>query len=124
MLKKIALVAVVTLSLAACKTIPVTDYNQQVNASNMTKESVEKAILSGCQQRQWACKVESDGVIAGLLNWRGKQIKVGIHYDAKTYTIKYRDSLNLKYDGDSIHKKYGKWVNNLIRTIDSQLFTM
>lgn len=125
MFKKIALIAAVTLSLAACKTIPVRDYDHQITSSankQLTKKDVEKAIVSACQQRGWMCKATSEGTIAGLLDVRKHQVKIDIVYDEKSYSLKYKDSMNMKYDGDSIHKKYGQWMNNLSRSIDNQLF--
>jgi hypothetical protein len=46
---------------------------------------------------------------------------VNVKYDTKTYSITYKDSSNLDYTGDSIHKNYNGWVTNLDHGIQSQL---
>jgi len=44
-----------------------------------------------------------------------------IEYDTKQYSITYKDSQGLKYDGSQIHKTYNSWVHNLDNRIRVQL---
>ena len=46
---------------------------------------------------------------------------VDVKYDTKNYSITYKDSSNLDYTGDSIHKNYNGWIQNLNRGINAQL---
>jgi hypothetical protein len=47
-----------------------------------------------------------------------------IKYNTKSYSIEYKDSQGLKYDGTNIHKNYNSWVMNLDNRIRAQLSTM
>jgi hypothetical protein len=46
---------------------------------------------------------------------------VDVNYTPQTYSITYKDSSNLGYDGQSIHKNYNGWVQNLDKAIRAQL---
>lgn len=50
--------------------------------------------------------------------------QVDIPYNAKAYSIQYKNSANLKYDGVSIHSNYNGWVQNLDRAIQSRLVAL
>ena len=47
--------------------------------------------------------------------------KVDINYNTKTYSITYKDSSDLDYDGTKIHKNYNGWIQNLDNAIKVQL---
>ena len=51
--------------------------------------------------------------MVGTLNLRKHQVQVDITYTEETYSIIYRDSLNMKSDGVTIHKNYNVWVKKL-----------
>jgi hypothetical protein len=46
---------------------------------------------------------------------------VDIEHDAKSYSIKYRDSQNLNFADGQIHKNYNGWIQNLDKAIRAQL---
>ena len=46
---------------------------------------------------------------------------VAIEYSPKTYSILYRDSVNLDEKGGEIHRNYNQWIDNLDRAIRVQL---
>ena len=52
---------------------------------------------------------------------RDHRAVVDVRYDTKTYSIKYKDSSNLQYDGTSIHKNYNGWIQNLDNAIRARL---
>ena len=64
-------------------------------------------------------KILSLGFAALLLLMTGWVV-----YDTKSYSIKYKDSSNLNYDGKSIHKNYNGWVENLDKAIRSNLVAL
>ena len=125
MIKKFALVSVLLASLTACKTtVPVRDFNNNLvptTNQTLTQSDVAKAILKACVQLGWQCQKLESGKIAGQLNIRSHQLMVDINYNAKTYDIQYKDSVNLKYNGKKIHRQYVNWVNNLIRHTNAEL---
>ena len=55
---------------------------------------------------------------------RDHRAVVTVIYDTKSYSIKYKDSSNLNYDGKSIHKNYNGWVENLDKAIRSNLVSI
>ena len=64
----------------------------------------------------------------GLINAtnavRGLSATMEIKYDTKQYSISYKDSQGLKYDGTQIHRNYNGWVQNLDNRIRAQLTTL
>ena len=42
---------------------------------------------------------------------------VRIDHDTKTFSITYKDSRNLGYDGTLIRRNYNRWVRNLKQSI-------
>lgn len=64
---------------------------------------------------------KAPGHIVGTLRLRSHQAVVDILYYTEIYSITYLDSLNLKYDGKSIHKNYNSWIQNLSNGIHAQI---
>ena len=60
----------------------------------------------------------------GTLNLRSHTAIVDITYDTRTYSIKYKDSTNLGYDGRNIHSNYNGWIENLDKGIQTQLVNL
>ncbi len=109
-----------------CKsTIPVRDYMneplvQYGDNAKSTMKSVEKSIVKGAVMLGWNTVVNSDSQITATLNIRKHKLVVDIFYDEKSFSVKYKDSVNLKYNGRKIHRQYANWVTNLIRSIKAQ----
>ena len=59
----------------------------------------------------------------GTLLLRDHRAVVDIDYTPRTYSIRYKDSSSLDYDGSSIHKNYNGWIENLDRAIRNRLLT-
>ena len=64
---------------------------------------------------------KEDGHIQGNLLLRTHKAVVDINYDHSKYSITYKDSENLKYDGTDIHRNYNNWVINLTNKIDANV---
>lgn len=90
----------------------------------VSMEDVQKAIVRAGAGLGWQMKPMGPGLIVGTLNLRSHMAMVDIKYDTKSYSITYKDSNNLDYKGDSIHKNYNSWVQNLDNGIRSQLSNM
>lgn len=84
-------------------------------------QTVEAAILKAGNGLGWAMVPKGPGKVEGILVLRTHKAVVDIDYDTKSYSIKYKDSVNLEYDGKTIHKNYNGWVENLDRAIKSNL---
>jgi hypothetical protein len=90
----------------------------------VTQEDVQKAIVRAGVILGWQMKLVKSGLIEGTLNLRGNMAKVDINYDTKAYSITYKDSSGLNYDGSTIHKNYNGWIENLDSRIRVQLSSL
>lgn len=111
------------LLMGGCRSAPVNDVvaapvttTKPVSMSNM-----ESAIIGAGTGLGWRMVPQTPGQIEGMLALRDHRAVVTVIYDTKSYSIKYKDSSNLNYDGKSIHKNYNGWVENLDRAIRNNL---
>jgi hypothetical protein len=120
------LIPAVALLLVGCRIAPVYDVQQApvVSARPATMADVERAIRVAGASLGWQMVARGPGAMEGTLVLREHRAVVDIKYDTKTYSIKYKDSSNLQYDGTSIHKNYNGWVQNLDKAIRSSLGTL
>lgn len=82
---------------------------------------VKKAIVFGGTKVGWQMQPVSDGNIRASLFSSGRIIKLDIKYDTKTYSIIYKHSSNLGYNGSTINPEYNNLVGELNRNIRSEL---
>lgn len=109
----LVLAAVVFIS--GCRSGPV--YNIDSNAipttDNISLKKIQKAIVSACFGLGWQAKVQKPGHVVATLNLRSHVAVVDIKFSTKSYSIKYKDSVDLDYDGTNIHSNYNGWIRNL-----------
>lgn len=84
-------------------------------------DEVGKAILRAGGTLGWQMKQVEPGYILGTLKLRSHVAVVDVRYTTQNYSIKYKDSTNLNYDGTNIHSNYNGWISNLDRAIKTQL---
>ncbi|MDR9435512.1 MAG: hypothetical protein RI563_01440 [Thiohalophilus sp.] len=113
-------------ALAGCRSNPVMNVDDA--AISLQKqpsiEQVEKAIIRAGSSLGWNIKKVEPGKMEGRLMIRSHVAVVDITYDTRSYSIHYKDSTNLNYDGTNIHSNYNGWVQNLDRNIQQQLMTL
>ena len=124
--KWVAIVASVLVMFAVgCRgSVPVYNVtNTPVAASkpNPSLDEVGKAIQRAGVQLGWQMKETKPGLMVGTLNLRKHVAVVDVNYSAKSYSITYKDSTELQYDGNGIHPNYNGWVQNLDKGIRAQL---
>lgn len=90
----------------------------------VTLDEVGKAILRAGGTLGWEMKQVEPGYVLGTLKLRSHVAIVDVRYTTKNYSIKYKDSTNLNYDGTNIHNNYNGWISNLDRAIKTQLATL
>jgi hypothetical protein len=83
-------------------------------------QQVQTAILQAGTQLGWQITNEKPGRMTGRLTLRTHQAVSDIEYDTKSYSIKYRDSVDLGAKDGQIHRNYNGWVQNLDRQIRAQ----
>jgi hypothetical protein len=91
------------------------------SVDNVSLDAVKKAIMRAGGGLGWVMKDAGAGKMIGTLSLRKHVAVVDIDYSTKSYSIRYKDSQELNYDGTNIHKNYNGWVQNLQRGIQTQL---
>jgi hypothetical protein len=132
MKKLFAIVLLAGLSLAiatGCRTsTPIYNVQDATIVTNSDKPAsatdVKKAILRAGTSLGWNMKEEKPGHIIGTLHLRTHMAQIDIKYSPSSYSITYRDSQNLNYDGTNIHGNYNGWVQRLQQNIQSQMNLM
>jgi len=131
MKRKIAtalVIAAVTLALAGCPkqtlVYNVEDAAVVSNIGNVSVENIRKAIVRAGGTLGWNIKDVEPGLLEGTLHLRKHMAKIDIPYSSESYSIIYKDSSNLRYDGTNIHSNYNGWIQNLQKAIDVQLNTL
>ena len=122
------LAVIVTLAaltmIVGCRSNPiytVTDAPVVTSTGNYSAKDVRNAILQAGASLGWQMNDVQPGLIIATLNVRDHMVQVEIPYDRRTYSILYRDSINMNYNGSSIHNNYTGWVQRLSAAINSRL---
>ena len=94
----------------------------------LSPEALGKAIISGgaAGARKWDVVPVADGkLLRGTYKVRAHMVAVEIVPGPGTYSIKYADSINMKYAVENgtpvIHPFYNRWVDELIESIRAEL---
>lgn len=116
-----ALFALAVLCVAAgCggrKTVAASDLGITVpDADGMTEKEVANAILRAGADSRWVITPLADGLMTGVLEYRGYVIPVDITYDARSYKIHYTG-----VDKDNVDPRVNKWMRNLDAGIRKEL---
>jgi hypothetical protein len=121
----VAAVLIATAGLAGCTTAPILNVSNTAvttaSGKSLSQDQVRAAILRAGAALGWQMRDEGPGMMVGTLNLRKHTAVVEIPYSARSYSVKYRSSVNLDEKGGMIHKNYNGWIQNLTRGIDSQL---
>lgn len=116
-----ALLLFVSLTLA-CKTAPVHDVNQSNVPPGFSIAEVGEIIESAAWRRGWSVVRQDPGHMVASIFVRGRHgASVDIMFDEAAFSIRYRDSENLRYDGKRIHRNYNGWIVRLEKTIRKDL---
>lgn len=115
-------------AVAACaRMAPVYNVNDMpvmANKPSLSMDEVGRAIIVAGSGLGWQMRSVKPGLMLGTLHLREHTAVVDIKYDTKAYSINYKNSENLNYDGQMIHKNYNGWVQNLDHAIKVQLSTL
>ncbi len=124
MLRIIALISILAVFLAACTSRPIRNVeNDPVVTANRTAtmSDVEHAIVRAGAGLGWVMTPVRPGLMTGRLALRTHVAVVDITYDTRTFSIRYKDSVNLDYANGSVHRTYNGWIENLEREIRANL---
>lgn len=118
--RRATLMAVVGLAAGCARQAPVytaTDASFIGNASERVRSEQIRRAGAGLG---WAMEDIRPGLIRGTLDLRTHQAVVDIPYDRQRFSILYASSVNLDYDGRTIHNNYNGWVRRLEQMIVAQ----
>lgn len=121
---KLAVMLFCSALLAACTVQPIYSVPDQpiaTNAKNLSQADVRRAISRGAAHLGWVVKDAGPNAIVATLDLRTHHAEVTITYSTRNYSIAYKDSNNLNYDGAHIHRNYNGWVHNLQNSINVEL---
>ena len=119
---KLLILFVAGLFLSGCTSTPLVELTKEPIPTN-SAQSVEQAIIKGCQAKGWTPVVADNNTIDAYITVRSHKAHVQITYDDKFYNINYVDSTNLDYNNGKIHRNYNKWIYKLSASIQQQFGT-
>lgn len=122
--RNLVAIGVLAILLVACTTQPVRNVDNapiNVSGSSYDLSDVTRAIKTAGTVLGWQMKEKTPGHIVGSLYLRTHVAIVDVTYTLDEFSINYKDSTNLNYDGSLIHKNYNGWIENLTNAINVQL---
>jgi len=99
----------------------VTDAPVAASKPSPSLDEVGKAIQRAGVALGWQMKETKPGHMLATLALRKHVAVVDVNYGVKSYSIRYKDSTELGYDGQNIHPNYNGWIQNLDKGIRAQL---
>lgn len=118
-------VAVLAAVLSGCSSVPILNIEEApvstASGKTLSPQEVRAAIVRAGSSLGWQIRDEGPNKLVGTLYLRSHTAVVDIPYNSKTYSIKYRSSVNLDAKDGQIHKNYNGWIQNLTRSINAQL---
>ena len=114
----------VLLVLSACRTTEVRNIESEplFAPESATMAEIKKGIMRAGLHRNWLMQEIEPGHLEAKVEVRGKHsATVDIFFDKKKFSILYKNSQNLKYDGSTIHSNYVNWVENLKTDIKKEM---
>ena len=99
----------------------VTDAPLVAAKPNPSLDEIGKAIQRAGVALGWQMKETKPGHMLATLALRKHVAVVDVNYGVKFYSILYKDSTELGYDGQNIHPNYNGWIQNLDKGIRAQL---
>ena len=88
---------------------------------SISLSQIETAIITAGEGIGWKMKASKPGEITGTYKESKFTAAVKIPFSSQTYSIFYKSSKNLKYDGAKIHRKYNELVQNLSTAIGREV---
>ena len=105
----------------AARTRPVLNIENAPVPDGLTSKEVRNAIIQGAANRTWVAKRVEAGHIVATLHIRSHMAQVDIYYDENQYSIRYKNSDNLKYKNGYIHRNYNGWIEFMNGDIQNEL---
>jgi hypothetical protein len=123
-LPALALIILTGIYLASCaRTMPIYNVSSAPVAAPsgpLSTAQVRAAIIDALHDKGWTVRQDNPGRVEAEVLVRTHRADVEIDYSATQYSITYKGSENLLYDGSTIHRNYNKWIVLLERQINQR----
>jgi hypothetical protein len=83
-----------------------------------TLDQARIAIRRAVIKKTWRIMETGPNSLEANINKGSKVARVTIDYTTKSYSIRYKSSSRLLYDGSRIHRRYNSWIKGLRKTIN------
>ncbi|WP_417822318.1 hypothetical protein [Terasakiella sp.] len=90
-------------------------------AKSMSLKKISDVIELSAMNRKWLVEKQSPGLLKLTFRKKTHVAVVEVSFDQSSYSIKYLNSVDLLYNGGSIHRNYNRWVANLEKDIEMNL---
>ena len=90
----------------------------------LTLEQVANALAAAARYKNWSVAEAEEGYLRAQIHVRQHFAAIDIRYTNDTYSITYRDSEVLKYDGTKIHRNYNKWIKLIEKAADQNFASL
>jgi hypothetical protein len=92
-----------------------------ITGKQLSVDQVRTAIVRALVQKRWNVSDESEGRLEATIHVRSHMARINIDYSPTRYSITYKDSAVLNYDGATIHRNYNRWIMQLQDIINREL---
>ena len=111
---------------AGCQSVPIHNVTDArltpPPGTNPTLDTISEAIRTAGGRLGWRMEEVRPGVMTGTLTPKpGRMAALSITYDTSAFSIAYKDSKNLKYEQNTIHRRYNRWVMMLETAIKEEV---
>lgn len=125
-MRNLIILSLILFFIAGCTSKPLYRIRNQPIPNKITGElrsleDVGKAIMDATKRRGWTPVLKRPGLIEASILRRSHRAVVEISYSQSNYSINYKDSSNLDYNGNKIHRNYNNWIVKLSTTIQQYL---
>lgn len=83
-----------------------------------------EAVIRAGSSLGWRMQRSKPGHIVGTLFLGSQMAAVDITFNEDTYSITYKNSSNLKYDGTEIYRNYNGWIKRLDDEINREFLML
>ena len=122
MIRNILVACLIVLLSACVKTEPLYDVENEVivtGSGNVpTIDQVRAVILQAVLKKGWRIAEEAPNNFEATLSKGRKIVRITISFTTTEYSIRYKSSQNLLYDGSVIHRRYNDWIEGLRKKIN------
>lgn len=129
-MKKMLKIGVATilgaLLFVGCTSVAVYNVDQEQVETSASADKVYKAIKRAGYTKGWQVSQVKPGLAQAKINLRQHMALVEIPYSKDSFSIVYKNSMNLNYDSakGTIHRNYNGWVKNLENQIRFEMASL